>query len=403
MFGKGGSLEPLYPLYEAVDTILYTPADITKGASHVRDGMDLKRMMVMVVVALGPCFFMAMHNTGYQANLAIANELGTAYPGWRESALVALGCGHDANSFLDNFVLGALYFLPIYAVTMAFGGLWEVLFSIVRKHDVNEGFLVTGALFPLTLPPTTPLWQVAIGISFGVVIGKEVFGGTGKNFLNPALTARAFLYFAYPAEITGMTIWTAADGFSGATPLGALASAQAGASIPTLTNYSWWDCFIGYMQGSMGETSTLACLLGAGLLIVTGIGSWRIMAGVVLGAMVTASLFFFGSGDSTNALLTMGPPLALSHRRICFRNGIYGDRPCLSSHDRSRALVVWNINRRDDRADPRDQSGIPRRHYAGHFVRQYDGSVDRLLCHSSQHQEKGGSLWRVIVLAIRCW
>jgi len=308
LFGKGGRLETLYPLYEATDTFLYTPGDITKRASHVRDGMDLKRMMILVVVALGPCFFMAMHNTGFQANMAIEGGLGTAQEGWRESALASLGRGHDPGNFIDNFALGALYFLPIYAVTMIAGGTWELLFSIVRKHDLNEGFLVTGALFPLTLPPTIPLWQVALGISFGVVIGKEVFGGTGKNFLNPALTARAFLYFAYPAEITGMAIWTAADGFSGATPLGALAAADAGATIQMLTDYSWWDCFLGYTQGSMGETSTLACLLGAGLLIVTGIGSWRIMLGVVIGALITSTLFYFGSSsESANALLQMGP------------------------------------------------------------------------------------------------
>ncbi len=308
LFSKGGSLELLYPLFEAADTFLYTPADITRGASHVRDGMDLKRMMTLVVLALGPCFFMAMHNTGYQANLAIENGLGTAIEGWRECVLLWLGLSHAPTSFVDNFVLGALYFLPIYLVTVVAGGVWEVLFSIVRKHDINEGFFVTSALFPLTLPPTIPLWQVAIGISFGVVIGKEVFGGTGKNFLNPALTARAFLYFAYPAEITGMAIWTAADGFSGATPLGALASASVGDTITTLTEYSWWDCFLGYTQGSMGETSTLACLLGAAVLIVTGVGSWRVMLGVVLGALATSLLLYAGSSsESANALMQMGP------------------------------------------------------------------------------------------------
>ncbi|NOY43816.1 MAG: NADH:ubiquinone reductase (Na(+)-transporting) subunit B [Planctomycetes bacterium] len=308
LFSKGGSLELLYPLFEAADTFLYTPADITRRASHVRDGMDLKRMMTLVVLALGPCFFMAMHNTGYQANLAIENGLGSAIEGWRECVFQWLGLAHDPTSFVDNFALGALYFLPIYLVTVVAGGAWEVLFSIVRKHDVNEGFLVTSALFPLTLPPTIPLWQVAIGISFGVVIGKEVFGGTGKNFLNPALTARAFLYFAYPAEITGMAIWTAADGFSGATPLGALASASAGDTITTLTDLGWWDCFLGYTQGSMGETSTLACLLGAAVLIATGIGSWRVMLGVVLGALATSLLLYAGSSsESGNALMQMGP------------------------------------------------------------------------------------------------
>jgi len=308
-FAKGGSLETLYPLYEALDTFLYTPSDITRAPSHVRDGMNLKRMMTLVVVALGPCFFMAMSNTGYQANLAIGgSEQITALDNWREPVLQWLGRGHDPTSFVDNFLLGALYFLPIYVVTMTVGGLWEVLFASVRRHEVNEGFLVTGALFPLTLPTTIPLWQVAIGISFGVVIGKEIFGGTGKNFLNPALTARAFLYFAYPIQITGMAAWTAADGFSGATPLGAMASATIDQTIPILTGYNWWDCFFGYIQGSMGETSTLACLLGAGVLIATGVGSWRIMAGVVAGMAASSSLLWLtASGSSTNALLTMGP------------------------------------------------------------------------------------------------
>ncbi len=307
-FSKGGSLERLFPLYEAADTFLYSPADVTRGASHVRDGMDLKRMMTLVVLALGPCFFMAMHNTGYQANLAIENGLGSAADGWRESAVELLGCAHDPANFVDNLVLGALFFLPIYLVTVVAGGFWEALFSLVRKHDINEGFLVTSALFPLTLPPTIPLWQVAIGISFGVVIGKEVFGGTGKNFLNPALTARAFLYFAYPAAITGMTVWTGVDGFSGATPLGALASAEAGTTISALTDYSWWDCFLGYTQGSMGETSTLACLLGAVVLIATGVGSWRIMLGVVLGALLTPGLFYIGSGgDTASSLMILSP------------------------------------------------------------------------------------------------
>ncbi len=303
-FSKGGKLERLYPLYEAADTFLYTPPDVTKNASHVRDGMDLKRMMVLVVVALGPCFFMAMSNTGYQANLAIAAGQGTAFDSWREPILESLGRGHDPENFFDNILLGALYFIPIYLVTMTVGGLWEALFSLVRKHEINEGFLVTGALFPLTLPPTIPLWQVAIGISFGVVIGKEIFGGTGKNFLNPALTARAFLYFAYPSQITGMAVWTAVDGFSGATPLGALAVAQAGETIPMLTEISFWDSFFGYVQGSMGETSTFACLLGAAVLIATGVGSWRIMAGVLLGASVMSGVLCL---SGSTALMTLPP------------------------------------------------------------------------------------------------
>jgi len=286
-FHKGGKLEKLYPLYEALDTFLYTPKDVTQNASHVRDSLDLKRIMSVVVVALIPCVLMAFWNTGYQANLAI-QKLGLLPTGnWRYSVMVLLGAGFDPGSCFNNLVHGALYFLPVYLVTMMAGGTAEVIFSIIRKHEVNEGFLVTGLLFPLTLPPTIPLWQVAIGIIFGVVFGKEVFGGTGRNFLNPALTARAFLYFAYPAHMSGDAIWTAVDGFSGATALG-IGASEGMAGIHNVM--SWMDAFLGTIQGAMGETSTLACLIGAAVLILSGIGSWVIMVSCVVGAFFTSSL-----------------------------------------------------------------------------------------------------------------
>ena len=197
-FTQGGKFERLYPLYEAADSFIYTPGEVTDGAPHVRDAMDLKRVMITVVFALIPCFFMAMWNTGYQANSAMQFS-GGSVEGWRGALLELLGYGGNPNSLFDNLLLGAAWFVPIYLVTNIVGGLWEALFCIVRRHELNEGFLVTGSLFPLICPPTLPLWQVALGISFGVVIGKEIFGGTGKNFLNPALTGRAFLFFAYPA------------------------------------------------------------------------------------------------------------------------------------------------------------------------------------------------------------
>ena len=312
LFQQGGRLSKLYPLYEAADTFLYTPGSVTRSASHVRDGIDLKRMMVLVVLALGPCFFMAFYNTGYQANVAITQGA-VALDSWQEGVLSWLGLGHDQQSFIDDFVLGGLYFVPVYVVTVAVGGLWEVLFAVLRKHEINEGFLVTSALFPLTLPPTIPLWQVALGISFGVVIGKEIFGGTGKNFLNPALTARAFLYFAYPAQITGVAVWTAADrvdSTSGATPLGSMAEtqvAQAAPAIESVVGYSWWDCFIGLIPGSMGETSVIACLLGACLLIFVGVGSWRIMLGVLGGAFAMSTVFWLCSDGSQNAMMYLPP------------------------------------------------------------------------------------------------
>jgi len=187
-------------------------------------------------------------------------------------------------------------------VTLMVGGLWEVLFAAVRNHEINEGFFVTSMLFALTLPPTIPLWQVALGISFGVVIGKEVFGGTGKNFLNPALTGRAFLFFAYPAAMSGDAVWTAVDGFSGATPLGL--AAIGGLQAVTEAGFGWGQSFIGQLPGSLGETSTLACLLGAAFLIYTKVASWRIMSGCVIGLVVTTLLFSW-LGSSTNPMFGM--------------------------------------------------------------------------------------------------
>jgi len=326
-FAKGGRLEKLYPLYEAGDTFLYTPSDVTRSAPHVRDSLDMKRLMTVVVIALLPCMFMALYNTGYQANLAISNgavpkgtlpesssadsdessgdDLGVP---WRERVLGALWAGdHDRTSAWDNVLHGALWFLPVYFVTVAVGGAWEVLFATVRRHEINEGFFVISALFPLTLPPAIPLWQVAIGISFGVVIGKEIFGGTGKNFLNPALTARAFVYFSWPQAMTGPSVWTAVDGFSGATPLGAMAeTTDLGRPVAEVAGYGWWDAFWGFTQGSMGETSEFCCLLGAVLLIATGIGSWRIMASMTAGAVAMATVFWL-VGSDTNPLFAMSP------------------------------------------------------------------------------------------------
>lgn len=301
-FAKGGKLARFYPLYEAADSFIYTPGEVTDGSLHVRDAMDLKRVMITVVLALLPCFFMAMWNTGYQANTAMQLS-GGSVEGWRGLILGVLGFGANPSSLYDNLLLGASWFVPIYLVTNLVGGLWEGLFSIVRGHDINEGFLVTGSLFPLICPPTLPLWQVALGISFGVVIGKEIFGGTGKNFLNPALTGRAFLFFAYPAQISGNSVWTAVDGFSGAT---ALSRAAEGGVVAVTQMTSWFSAFVGTISGSMGETSTLACLFGAVVLVVSGIGSWRIMLSGLLGAGLLSSLFLLVD-SSTNPMFGLGP------------------------------------------------------------------------------------------------
>jgi Na+-transporting NADH:ubiquinone oxidoreductase subunit B len=299
-FTKGGKLEKLFPLFEAADTFLYTPGTITKNASHVRDVMDLKRMMMTVVYALIPAVLMALFNTGYQANLGLQSTGQTVFTNWQDQFIVWLGVGHDPSSILSNMVLGALYFFPVYIITLAAGGFWEVIFASVRKHEINEGFLVTSLLFPLILPPNIPYWQVAIGISFGVVIGKEVFGGVGMNILNPALTARAFLFFAYPAAISGDKVWVAVDGLSQATPLAQFADKAMHVS------YSWMDSFLGLIPGSMGETSTLAILIGAIILIATRVGSWKIMFSVLIGMVgMTLSLNLIGS--STNPMFALGP------------------------------------------------------------------------------------------------
>lgn len=294
-FHKGGKYEKFYALYEALDTGFFQPGDKTKNAAHVRDGIDLKRVMITVWLAAFPTMFFGMWNVGFQANTIMADVGMVAQEGWRHIFISALA-GYDASSLWDNFIHGAAYFLPIYAVTFIVGGIWEVLFAIVRGHEVNEGFFVTSILFALTCPPDLPLWMVAMGISFGVVIGKEVFGGTGKNFLNPALTGRAFLFFAYPAYMSGDAVWTAVDGYTGATML-SVAASDGYAALQQ--NISWMDAFTGVMHGSIGEVSTLAILLGGVLLLATQIASWRIISGVLVGSAALTLLFnAIGSADN---------------------------------------------------------------------------------------------------------
>ncbi len=299
-FARGGKFHNLYPVYEMVDTFLYTPPDVTSGSTHVRDAVDLKRVMTYVWIAALPCLLMALINTGYQANVAMQSLGLESAPGWRGAILNLFG--YSPYNPLSIVLHGALYFFPIYIVTIVAGGLWEVLFAVVRKHEINEGFFVSSILFALTMPPNTPLWQVALGISFGVVMGKESFGGTGTNFLNPALTGRAFLYFAYPASMSGDMVWTAVDGFSGATALGV--GALGGVDAIREAGISWWQTFFGFERGSLGETSTLACLIGAAFLIYTRIASWRIIAGVLLGMIVTSTLLNL-IGSDTNAMFSL--------------------------------------------------------------------------------------------------
>lgn len=298
-FQKGGKYETFYALYEAVDTIFYSPSKVTVAAPHVRDGIDLMRVMITVWAAAWIPMFYGMYNLGYQANSYIAANGLSAGGDWHDG-IINLLAGHNPASLWDNLVYGAAYLIPIYFVVFAVGGFWEVLFAIKRKHEINEGFFVTSILFTLIMPPDVPLWQAALGISFGIVVGKEVFGGTGKNFLNPALTGRAFLYFAYAPNISGDSVWTAVDGFSGATALSQIASnglpAFAAADGLELT---WMNAFMGQMQGSIGETSTLAILLGGLVLLTTRIASWRVMLSVFLG-MVAMSTLFNIIGSDTN-------------------------------------------------------------------------------------------------------
>lgn len=302
-FAPGGSLERWYPAFEAVDSILFGSRKKTETAPHVRDAVDMKRIMTTVVVSLIPCVIMAMWNTGYQANSALQAMNIAAPDGWRGMIMVYTGC--DPSSHLANLLHGSLYFLPIYLVSLIVGGIWEMVFNIVRGHETAEAFLVTSLLFPLTLPPTIPLWQVAAGITFGIIFAKEAFGGVGRNFMNPALVSRAFIFFAYPAQMSGDRVWTAVDGYTMATPLKAVSTAQPGEAMEAL-GISWSQAFFGSIPGSMGETSALACLLGAAILVITGIASWRIMAAMLAGG-IGISLAFWLAGSSTNPMFSLPP------------------------------------------------------------------------------------------------
>ncbi len=301
LFARGGRFEKFNAVYEMIDTAIYTPGDVTREAPHVRDAVDLKRVMIFVVFASTPAALMGIYNVGLQANSALAAVGPVPGMGWRMTLLGALGVGFAADSVPACFLHGLSYFLPIYLVTLMVGGIWEVLFAAVRNHEVNEGFLVTSWLFGLTLPATIPLWQVALGVSFGTVLGKEVFGGTGKNFLNPALVGRAFLFFAYPAQMSGQ-VWVPVDAYSGATPLAT--AAKGGLDAVLQSGVTWRDAFLGFVPGAIGETSALACLLGGIFLIYTRIASWRIMAGVVAG-LVAMTVLFNLVGSATNPLFAL--------------------------------------------------------------------------------------------------
>ncbi|MFD1806582.1 NADH:ubiquinone reductase (Na(+)-transporting) subunit B [Pasteurella oralis] len=309
-FLPGGKYEKWYALFEATATFLYTPGTVTHKASHVRDALDSKRMMVLVWLSLFPAMFYGMYNVGAQAILA-TDALGTLQQAianhWQYALSNALGADLTASAgWVSKMLLGATYFLPIYLTVFLVGGFWEVLFAMVRKHEINEGFFVTSILLALIVPPTLPLWQAALATTFGVVVAKEIFGGVGKNFMNPALAARAFLFFAYPAQISGDTVWVAADGFSGATALSQWAvEGQVGLKhVVTGQPITWMDAFLGNIPGSIGEVSTLALLIGAAVIVFARIASWRIIAGVMVG-MIAISTLFNLIGSDTNPLFAM--------------------------------------------------------------------------------------------------
>jgi Na+-transporting NADH:ubiquinone oxidoreductase subunit B len=271
-----GKLKGLYPLHNALETMFFVPNHNAHSGAHVRDAIDMKRTMVTVIFALVPALIFGLFNAGYQHHLAI----GQIESGW-------------VNFWtLENALYGALKVIPMIAVTYIAGLAIEIYFAYRNKHAVNEGFLVSGILIPLIMPVDIPLWMVAISTAFAVLIGKEVFGGTGMNILNPALTARAFAFFAYPTYMSGDKVWaglTNVDGVSSATALGQYATSGT-------TDYSAWDAFLGIIPGSIGETSTIAILIGAVYLIATGVGSWKIMFSAVLGAL-TMGIIFNGVAD----------------------------------------------------------------------------------------------------------
>ncbi len=346
LFTKGGKLESLYPLYEAGDTFLYTPNDKTKSPPFVRDSIDLKRTMILVVFALLPCLLFGIFNVGHQ------------YYQYVDTTTSA--------NIIDKILIGLQCIIPMYIVTFTAGGLTEVLFAVIRKREVNEGFLVTGFLIPLVMPASILLWMLAVSTIFGVVIGKEIFGGTGYNIFNPALTARVFAFFAYPTALSGDTVWVykmpESDGLTAATSL--LASAKESISINSITDYSlfnylsgslhnqfvdlnnyigytntdvdlsWSSLFFGLIPGSIGETSTIAVLVGALLIYITGIGSRKVIMGSILGMVITSfTLYIFGTLiGSTNPMMYLPPHYHYVMGSFAFAIVFMATEPVTSAH-----------------------------------------------------------------------
>lgn len=315
-FEKGGRFERLYPIFEATDTILFSTNETTESGPHIRDSIDTKRIMILVVISLLPLYLFGAINVGFQNALA----LGVERSGWQ------------------NFWIGFGNILPIIAVTFASGAFWELLFAVIRKHPVSEGFLVTCALIPLTMPPNIPLWQIAIATSFGIVIGKEIFGGVGMNIFNPALMARVFIFFTYPTKISGDKVWVAGpDGYSGATALAVPASElnqQATQLLSSVTqfDFSWWNLFWGWVPGSIGETNKFMILVAAAFLVYIKIINWRIVIGAVIGLVSTAILTNLFSPLSTNTMFTIPPHYHLVMGSFLFGTVFMATEPVTGCH-----------------------------------------------------------------------
>ncbi|RLC53179.1 MAG: NADH:ubiquinone reductase (Na(+)-transporting) subunit B [Candidatus Cloacimonadota bacterium] len=287
LFGKGGKLESLYPIYEMGEGFLFVLPQKTKTGAHIRDSIDMKRFMITAYIAMVPAFFFGIFNAGYQHFLSLG----------------------QSATILTILLKGLLIVLPIYLIVLVVGGVWEVLFAVLRKHEINEGFLISSFLIPLIVPPTIPFWQLIAATTFGIVIGKEIFGGVGMNIFNPALVARAFLFFSFPRSISGNSVWTVfgektIDTYTAATPLAVVSDTvtNSGGIIQILADkgYTWFNMFLGTIPGSIGETSTLAILLGLLLLLITKTASWRIVISVIAGGFVMTTILNLIAPDSSH-------------------------------------------------------------------------------------------------------
>ena len=322
-FEEGQKLHWLYPVYEATETILFSTDEKTSTAPHIRDSIDIKRVMILVVVTLIPCYIFGAINVGYQN----AQAMGIV------------------RSWIENLFYGGKVIIPIIAVTFIIGGFWELLFSIVRKHEISEGFLVTCALIPLTMPPSIPLWQLAIATTFGIVIGKEIFGGVGMNIFNPALTARAFIFFSYPSKISGDVVWLIGpDGYSGATALSVPASTKNADAVALLDgvtqfDYSWMNLVMGWIPGSIGETNKIIILIAAIALMIMRLISWRVILGAVSGLFAMSYIGMLIAPYSDNSMLSIPPHYHLVMGSFAFGITFMATEPVTGSHTDTGRLI----------------------------------------------------------------